>query len=412
MVLKSKLRYLGAVALIGGTPLLGSAKSMSTVPTLAVTTPAAEPQINPFENGSAGFVVSDIAWALGPDADKSGACPNGMTMTARDAIQTKPERRAGNERTDLDYDRRASASAPSRNTPNACQSPEAFGPDPLYRTVSGPNIRTYGIDLDGRVSRRTRGDASGTCAHDDFQGMNGERGVDNQFYRLVGCTKGFQSTGSHIPFATEMLTGAWGILISIKGVDNPMNDDEVEVGIYANADPIKLSPARKPLLYATYSIDPDPRFRATTRGRIVNGVLTTDPVNVRFHSVVNNMWLERPMDDARLRMNIMKDGSLDGILAGYTEVDELFDYLVGLRSAKDANGNPAPGRFHSSLGSARSAGLTCNGIYHAMKQLADGHRDPKTGQCGAISTQYRLKAVRTFVVDNRGSGQNLAGKPN
>ena len=44
-------------------------------------------------------------------------------------------------------------------------------------------------------------------------------------------------------------------------------------------------------------------------------------------------------------------------------------------------------------------GHTCQGAYYAMKQLADGHRDPKTGQCSALSTQYRIKAIPAFVVD-------------
>jgi hypothetical protein len=31
--------------------------------------------------------------------------------------------------------------------------------------------------------------------------------------------------------------------------------------------------------------------------------------------------------------------------------------------------------------------------------LADGHRDPSTGQCTSISMQYRLKAIPAFVVN-------------
>ena len=34
-----------------------------------------------------------------------------------------------------------------------------------------------------------------------------------------------------------------------------------------------------------------------------------------------------------------------------------------------------------------------------MKKLADGHRDPKTGQCTSISTQYRITAIPAFVVE-------------
>src|SRR6185369_17646936 len=94
---------------------------------------------------------------------------------------------------------------------------------------------------------------------------NGERGVDNQLYRVVGCTRSYQSTGQSNGFATEMLTGSWGIVLRVTGVDNLRNDDSVEVGLFANADPIQLSPTREPLPYATYTLDQDPRFRAVTR---------------------------------------------------------------------------------------------------------------------------------------------------
>jgi hypothetical protein len=40
---------------------------------------AADVQTNPFQDGKAGFVVSDIGYALSRDAKETGACPNGMT---------------------------------------------------------------------------------------------------------------------------------------------------------------------------------------------------------------------------------------------------------------------------------------------------------------------------------------------
>ena len=43
-----------------------------------------------------------------------------------------------------------------------------------------------------------------------------------------------------------------------------------------------------------------------------------------------------------------------------------------------------------------------------MKRLADGHRDPKTGQCTSISTQYRIKAIPAFVVDTPTQSVNEA----
>ena len=45
------------------------------------------------------------------------------------------------------------------------------------------------------------------------------------------------------------------------------------------------------------------------------------------------------------------------------------------------------------------AGIDCAGEYNTLKKLADGMRDPKTGQCTAISSALELKAVPAFVND-------------
>jgi hypothetical protein len=72
-------------------------------------------------------------------------------------------------------------------------------------------------------------------------------------------------------------------------------------------------------------------------------------------------------------------------------------------------------RTISSIGQAATLGHTCQGAYYAMKQLADGHRDPKTGQCSALSTQYRFSAIPAFVVDTATQSVNTplekAGAP-
>jgi hypothetical protein len=44
----------------------------------------------------------------------------------------------------------------------------------------------------------------------------------------------------------------------------------------------------------------------------------------------------------------------------------------------------------------------------AAWQSAGGDRDPKTGQCSSISTQYRIKAIPAFVVDSATESVNDA----
>jgi hypothetical protein len=403
----SAMRYLGVAAVVDGIAffslfLLGGAA------------PAADIQTNVFQDGQAGFVVSHIAYALSKDASETGACPDGMTSGYKnfaDVFVSKVDLQRQEGEPEDKYFRRVYGQAMGDpSTRNLCLNPELGKPDPNWRTVTGKDVPAEGIDLDGQDSRANGKPAPGTCAHDDFRGMNGERGVDNQFFRLVGCSKSFQSTGQSNTYEIEMYTGSWGILLTLKGVNDLHNAKNVEVGFYANADPIQLSPTREALPNATYAIDQDPRFRATAHGRILNGVLTTDPVDVRFHWVVNSIHLERPLRDARLRATFTPDGGLEGILGGYTPIEDLYDFQYGFRNGKDAKGNPAPLQLRagSSMGQAGVLGHTCNGAYYELKQLADGHRDPKTGQCTSISTQYRIKAIPAFVVDTPTQSVNAA----
>ncbi len=258
-----------------------------------------------------------------------------------------------------------------------------------------------------RILRSNGRAPPGGCAHDDFRGINGERGIDNQFYRVVGCSRSYQSAGQSNGYEIEMLTGAWGIVITLKGVDNLRDDAEIEVGIHANGDPIQVSAARVPIPHATYIADADPRFRATTRGRIVGGVLTTDPVDMRFHQVVNSLRLERPLRDGRLRLTFTDEGGVEGYLSGYTPVEALYDYQFAYRNGKNNQGELAPERLRltTSVGAANVLGHTCHGVYAALQANADGHRDPETGRCTSISTHYRIKAIPAFVVEAPAASQ-------
>jgi hypothetical protein len=389
--------------LIANTPAEQSAAA-APQPKLEPVTIPEDLQKEILRSGQMGFVVTEFAYALGPDA--ATACPAGLSGGVRGMVASLSKTPAGLRRPDETqqaYERRLSGLVhTASNGQNLCMHPEAGGPDPNWRMVSGRNLRVAGIDLDGASSSRRRA-AGDTCSHEEFQGISGERGVDNQFYRVVGCTTGFQSSGAANGFQTEMLTGSWGILISLKGVDDLRNDAEVEVGIYANADPIELNAARKPLPFATYATEQNPRYRAVTKGRIVDGVLTSDPTEVRVHNVVAAMFDDRVLRGARLRLSFTADGGMEGYLAGYTPVESMFDVQFGARSSRTDKGDPVPERVRASrsMGRAGALGHTCNGAYYALRQAADGDRDPKTGQCTSISTQYRIRMAPAFVVDAR-----------
>jgi hypothetical protein len=352
-----------------------SANSLACIAAASLAS-AAQAQTSFVQNGTAGFVVSDIKFALADDAAKTGACPNGMSLNPEEIFALTPQGKRKKGESDEQYAHRRNDGAKQFSTApngqNLCMNPEAGKPDPYFRTVDANNIPVDGIE-----------------------------GVGNRFYRVVGCSRSYQSSGSSNTFATEMLTGSWGIVITLSGVDDIHNDDNVEVGIFANGDPIALSPNRTPLEYATYAIDQDPRFRAKTRGRIKDGVLTTDPVDVRFHWIVNSLRLDRPLLHARMRISISEDGVLNGYVAGYTPVEAMYDVQYGYRNGKNGAGElaPLPLRLGTGNGAARVLGHTCQGAYFALYQYADGDPDPQTGRFTSISTQFRITAIPAFVVD-------------
>jgi hypothetical protein len=255
-----------------------------------------------------------------------------------------------------------------------------------------------GIDLDGQVSRAKGRAAPGTCPHEDFPTFDGRQGIDNQFFRAVGCMPSFQPGGSSVPWAIEMLTGSWGILITLGGVDDIRNDPDVLVEIHANGDPIQLSPNRVPLPDATYTLHPDPRFHARARGRIVDGVLSTEQFDFAVPKITNSVHFVRTLKHARVAATLGADGVLEGYLAGYTPVGDMYDFQFALRHGTTESGAMAPPR-RVSIG--RSLGFTCRGIYHALLQQADGDRDPATGSCTSISTQYRFRAIPAFIVGQK-----------
>ncbi len=351
-------------------------------------------------NGTMGMVVSYIEYALAPDADLATSCPAGMTLSFQEIYANTPEGKRRDGEADKAYIDRLRAAAREMSTTesglNTCMNPEVLAPEPNFHSVTGSNTSVFGIDLDGRNSA------------EDFPGVDGDTGIDNQWYRTVGCSRSFQPNGMSVTFNIAMLTGSWGIVIELQGVDDLSNDDHVQVSIYANGDPIRLSPAREPLAYASYTPKVDKRFGTNVPGRIEDGVLTSEPADVRLYNEVNSMLLERFLRDARLQLKLADDGSASGYLAGYAPVESLYDMQFGYRSGRKADGSPAPLKLRS--GSANGAafvlGHTCHGVYHALYANADGHPDPETGAFTSISMQYRIETLPAFIV-TAGSNDSL-----
>ena len=99
---------------------------------------------------------------------------------------------------------------------DACKDPSAM-PDPGFLLFEG-NPTVAGLDLDGVNSTVAAG---GQCAHDDFTGKNGARGIDYQYWRLMGCVKGMRPDGLYDRlFSTNntILENGYSTLLEIRQV--------------------------------------------------------------------------------------------------------------------------------------------------------------------------------------------------
>lgn len=142
---------------------------------------------------------------------------------------------------------------------------------------------------------------------------------------------------------------------------------------------------------ATFNIsDTPPPHRNVLKGRIDDGVLTTEPTRIKLSQTwgqggARDIRGNRKIYDfheGRLRLAFRFDGSLQGLLGGYKPV---LDTILA----------PALGR----AGSAIVAGMDCAAYLTPVKYFADGQRNPETGQCEGISTAQRIRAIPAFVND-------------
>lgn len=266
------------------------------------------------------------------------------------------------------------------NQENVCLDPTAVT-DPFFRPVEGDI--SFGENIDGTEDGRA---TPKTCAHQKFTSPDGTKGVDNQMYRLIGCIYGWRDEGLIDKHANELraASGLGMILIDITGVSDRRNDDDVTVTFYRSIDQFALNGASKPLPFATYRIDTvngKPRYGDSLKGRIKDGVLTTNRGDVRLPYYGNYSFLNPVIRDMAIRLEIADDESASpGMITGYYSRDQFVHYASGL-------GGTIPVSYFS-----------CPGLYAAAHKLADGYPDPKTGECTMLSSAFRIAATPAFIL--------------
>jgi hypothetical protein len=234
-----------------------------------------------------------------------------------------------------------------------------------------------GFNLDGKVKT------------DDFVSPDGERGVDNEWYRAWGCDapwRGPDSTATLVLRSNDkMIGGLYTIVIRISGNKNPMNDDEATLEIGYSPDQIMMD--------ARGNIASDYSYRLLTsaqytklKARVKDGIAETEQADIHMPQIA---WFYNQQKDAffrkgKIRVTVNADGTAMGLVGGYRDWRDLYAQNC---FSQDAGQQGV--REHEDQVS----------LYYALRRHADGMFNPKTGRYDGISTAYRMKLAPAFVMD-------------
>lgn len=251
--------------------------------------------------------------------------------------------------------------------------------DPAWRETQG--TVAYGFNLTGE----TTGVATATSVkHQKFTSPDGEPGIDNQLFRIFGCMTLFED-GNGVYYNIQTRTDPRNrVLMRISDVDDEKNDPHVKVSIYRGIDGMVQDASGTPVPWQPQRIDTRfPRYSAQTTGKIVNGVLYTDPVDARFYTRRITTEGERFLRSMRFKLTLTDTGAI-GLLGGYENLKEYWRLWRNSEAQTVDQGDTQwdPPAF-----------------WEALNRLADGFPDPKTGKATAISAAYKVGFVRANIVD-------------
>lgn len=264
-----------------------------------------------------------------------------------------------------------------RNRENVYIHPETY-PDPGLTGVTGD--LTEGFDLDGNSKT-------------GFPSPTGERGIDNNFYRTLGCTKSYRGppklSSNALGANDSMRNGAWTVAVVVHGNGtDPMNDANVTVGFYMSGDKLVKDGNGEVARDYTFSIKPSKLegiMKARTQNAVIESVGATPEFWMRDPGSTRDLQLLR----ARLKLQMKPDGTLSGYLGGYRPWMPVYTALVNAR-----------GPVVEVLG-----WIEIPSIYYALKRNADYSPAGPKGEKTHISYAMRVNAIPAYVMTPDASTQ-------
>ncbi len=320
---------------------------------------------------SIAYTLTYLNWALQYTKDAK-ECPNGFNDGPREQFKILfPE--DGTKRTYID-------TVLSREITGFY--PDQFKEPFTLKQAVGPVAP--GLNLDGKVDA------------DDFISPAGEKGVDNQFYRGLGCIESYRGPDAYNNFydTQEILEGTYNrMLFEITELDSLQNDPDVIVTMYRGTHPVLRDASGNTIGFkgipgGTEKLDLrwGKKYVQRYKGKIENGVLITEPATYTFPWQTFGTPTDETIYQMRMRLDLNADYA-EGLMGGYLDFASF--HSKNMRS--DSTHHQSYGRLPSAL------------LYQTLQQIADGPVDPATGKRNSVSSALVSKWAQVYIIgrDNK-----------
>ena len=308
-----------------------------------------------------GFALNYKAMATYQTPDGKIECPDGFNDGPREQfVKLYPE---GAKRTVADSQLKFESEV---WVPRA----GGFEPQPFREPKGGIAI---GLNLDGKVGPN------------DFTSPDGEKGVDNQLYRVIGCVVGWRGPDGqarHFVKTYQQKFNYNRTMFEITDVDSLVDDPDVTVTLYRGREPLLVNAAGDFIAGGSQRVDArwGKDFIHNMKGKIVDGVLTTAPKHVVMPESTARGVPKMDIHEWRVKLKLTETGA-EGLMAGYIDVE----------------------RFYNALGQNWSTHHRAYGAeslpseYRALRRNADAMPDAE-GVNQAISAAWEVKFSQVYVI--------------
>lgn len=235
----------------------------------------------------------------------------------------------------------------------------------------------YGFNLDGKG-------AASPNSYEDPE--THDKGVNNQLFHAIGCIQAYKGYPPPQPpleaeyrwDVSRPSMGAWLISVTAEDLNK---DGDVTVRVETALDPVIMQDANAHVQRdVTYRVASQRASLNVLHGKMRNGVIYTEParISLRCNAYIQPVYA---LLEARMRLRVKPDGSLEGVLGGYQPWYDIY-------------------WSHAKVGyiDERGFGIDAPALFYALRRDADAYPDPHTGRNTAISAAYMIQAVPAFIM--------------